>query len=291
MKRPQLLTVALDESAEGLAAVHRTILASLPDRWRITRGEADAAVVFGGKPDWPSRVETTLAAGSRGVLVTRPTWTDPTTVAALEMARASVGAKIAIESTYLADASWKEVVPVLRTHAAEAVLIDSLRIAPTSTVARDAGPGLVAHCVEQLAVISTVVGSMPAVVFMQRAQGHYALRAESDHRIVNAVGVRGGGEADRLNLEIIGLARSWRVSFDSGAIARPAIVEMTDATGVRALPTNYQGGRRCAWLELHDAIIGTTSISYDLALLSECLRLAAPLADGIPETSASGRVG
>jgi hypothetical protein len=282
MSRQQVLTVALDEDAEEVAAIHRTILASLPDRWRITRGEADAAVVFGGRPDWPSRAETALAAGARGLLVTCPTWTDPTRVTALAVTGESVGARIAVETSYLADVAWKAVVPLLRAHAAEAVLIDSVRIASPGAVAMESGQGLVAQCVEQLAVLTTVVGSLPAVAFMQSSRGHYALRAESSDRIVNAVGVHGGRPgADRLNLEVIGVARSWRISFDSSAIARPTIVEMTDSSGVRALPANYEGGRRCAWLELYDAIIDAAPISYDLRLLGECLRLAAPMVDGM----------
>jgi hypothetical protein len=281
MTQRELLTVALDEGAAGLLSAHRTVLASLPNRWRITDGNADVTVIYGGSADWPSRAEAALASGARGMLVTRPDWTDPTTVAALAAAATAADVPITVESAYLADPSWKRALPALRESAAESSLIDSLRIVSTPSAARGERPDILAHCLEQVAVLRTVAGTLTAVAFMQQAPGHYALHGQVGGSVFNAVGIRGGAGANRLTLDLIGLKRTWRVTFDSGAIARPTVVEMVDASGVYTSPANYHTGKRGTWLELHAAITKSAPVSYGLALLGACLRLTAPSLDGI----------
>jgi hypothetical protein len=290
MNRPRPLTVTLDESEDEIAATHRTVLAGLPDRWRISHAAADAAVVFGGHIDWPLRAEAALAAGVRGVLVTCPVWTSPTAVAELAAVAAATGVPITVESAYLADPSWKQLLPTLREHAAEAVLVDSLRITPWSASRLRHRQGLSAHCLEHLAVLQTVIGPLHAVAFYQRATEHYALGAESAGRVLNVVGVRGGAGSDQLTVDLVGLARRWRISFDSGAIARPTTVEMMDASGVYTAPAIYETGQRGAWLELHEAMTDAVPVSYDLALLGHCLRLTAESAAQLARTSVPGIV-
>jgi hypothetical protein len=296
LSKQPLLTVALDESDREIAAAHRTVLAGLPDRWRITQAAADAAVVFGGHADWPSRAEAALASGVRGVLVTHPVWTNPAVAAALAAEASRAGVWIGVESAYLADPSWKRLVPTLREHAADAVLVDSFRTIPRSRSAVRDRQRLGTYCLEQLAVLKIFVEPLSAVAFSQQAPDLYVLGAESAGRALNVVGVRGGTASDQLTLDLVGLTRRWRVSFDSSAVARPTTIERMDASGTHASPAIYQTGRHGSWLELHEAITRGVPLSYDLALLVECLllgdqpRVAGTSASEVAPTSASGLV-
>jgi hypothetical protein len=273
MSPPQPLSVRLDESDDAVATTHRSVLAGLPNRWRIGEAATDAAVVFGGRLDWPSRAGEALASGARGVLITRPVCTSPAEVAELARYAAASGAHAVVESSFLADPAWKRVLPVLRERAAEAVLVDSLRLTPKAQTLRteDLNP----HCLEQLAVARTVLGQLSTASFRQRTDEHYMLTFESSDRIVNLVGVRGGPGSDQLTIELVSLACRWRVIFHDGAIAQPTTVEMTDGAGRHAASEIFETGRRGSWIELHQAITDDGHLSYDLDILGECLRLIA----------------
>jgi hypothetical protein len=283
MNRKHLLTVALDESDDVIVARHLAVLAGLADHWRIHSADPDVSVVFGSHSDWPLRADAALAAGVRGVLITRPIWTSRAAVRALAAKAAAAGNRIVIESAFLADPSWKKFVPTLREHAPDTVLIDSLRTVPSSTMATSDGQDLGAHCLEQVAIVQTVVGPISEVMLGEQTTEQYALSAEPAGRLINVIGVRSGAASDQLTLDLIGLARRWRVRFDNGAVARPTTVEMMDASGIHAAPLTYETGLRGTWLELHEAITVDGSVSYDLALFDDCLRVFASVA---PEDAA-----
>ena len=67
MKTPIQLTVALDATDSAVAALHRAVLASLPQRFLVTGkrvGEStDIVVVSGQKPFWLDRVGRAIDAG------------------------------------------------------------------------------------------------------------------------------------------------------------------------------------------------------------------------------------
>jgi hypothetical protein len=273
-RRP--LTVALAGAAESVSA-HRAVLAGLPDRWRATTSDqADAIVIDGGHADWPHRAEAALACGARGLLIASPACTDPTTVVALAEAASAADVVVSIETAYLADAAWKQVLPSLREDAAEAAIIDCLRTVPAPKTEEGEGADLTPYCFDQLGMFEAVVGTLPAVEFMHHTHHQYVLRAETERQILNVAGIRGGARAERLTIDIVGLARRWRIDFQVDAVARPTTVEMMDASGVHIMPSNYQGGRRGAWVELHDAIVSGAPVSYGLGLLVACLRLISP---------------
>jgi hypothetical protein len=290
MNRSLVLTVKLDASDDSIVATHRAALAGLPDRWRISTAKTDAAVVYGGHTDWPARAGAELAAGVHGVLVTHPVWTTRAAVETLAAQAATAGARIAVESGYLADPSWKTFLPTLREHATDVVLVDSLRTIRTATTATSDGHDLRGHWLEQLALLQTVVGPLTEVTFSEEAAEHYATVGESAGRVLNVVGVRGGAAPGHLTLDLIGLARRWRVRFIDGAIARPTTVEMMDTSGVQAAPAIYETGRRGTWLELHEAITNNEPVSYDLGLFGESLRLLTSSAEEEDPISAPGVV-
>jgi hypothetical protein len=87
MKTPIQLTVALDATDSAVAALHRAVLASLPQRFLVTGkrvGECtDIVVVSGQEPFWMDRVGLALDAGAKGILLATPTAVDPAQMRAL----------------------------------------------------------------------------------------------------------------------------------------------------------------------------------------------------------------
>ena len=76
MKTPIQLTVALDATDSAVAALHRAVLASLPQRFLVTGkrvGEcADIVVVSGQEPSWMDRVGLADRRRSKGNSVGNP---------------------------------------------------------------------------------------------------------------------------------------------------------------------------------------------------------------------------
>ena len=87
MKTPRQLTVALDATDSAVAALHRAVLASLPQRFLVTGkrdGECtDIVVVSGQEPSWMDRVGRAVDAGTKGILLATPTAVDPAQVRTL----------------------------------------------------------------------------------------------------------------------------------------------------------------------------------------------------------------
>jgi hypothetical protein len=275
MTAPPALSVRLDETDDAVATTHRAVLAGLASRWRIGHATTDAAVVFGGHHEWPSRASEMLERGVRGLLITGPVWTQPAAVAKLAQRAEASGTHVAVESRFLTDPSWKQILPSLRDRAADAVLVDSLRVVPRTASAAGDERDLGAHCLEQLAVVTTVLGPLPTFPLNEQSDGQYLLSVTSADRAVNVVGIRGGSGSGRLIVDLVGPDARWRIRFDDGALARPTTVETTDASGTHATPPIFETGRRGAWVELHNAITSALPVSYDLALLAACMRLAA----------------
>ncbi len=66
-------TIRLDAQDAVASAALRTVLASVPARFRVTtEQDADVVVLAGVQPDWTRRLATAIAAGIRGVLIVRP---------------------------------------------------------------------------------------------------------------------------------------------------------------------------------------------------------------------------
>jgi hypothetical protein len=284
MNEPPRLTVTLDPTHAGTATRHEEVLASLPARWRITHDVGDVAVVFGGRPDWVGRAGAALATGCRALLVTRPSWTEPGAVTVLAADAAKAGAIVAVESSYLADPTWTRMLPALREHVGDAVVVDSVATVPTADTV-----SVLSLCIEQLALVQTIVGSVDSVGFRQIDLDSYVFGGNSKRGVLNLVGTRGGCGAERLALDLVGMEKAWRIRFDQGAPARPSAVERLDSSGFHRFAQTYETGRRGIWAELHEAILQSAPVSYGLSLLTECLRLTSVARVPLPPEARSNK--
>src|ERR1700741_1875487 len=121
------LSVALDATLAP-DAIERTVLATVPARWRaVAAGEAaDVIVVVGSEDGWPGRVEKALARRPRGVVVTRPAWADPEQLRALQRRAVATGTVVTVESSFLTDPTWLASAADIARDAANASIISTV---------------------------------------------------------------------------------------------------------------------------------------------------------------------
>jgi hypothetical protein len=150
------LTVALDTSDLAAAALHRAVLASLPQRFLITQKQsegADIAVVSGRDPSWIDRVVARVDAGAKGILLAAPTAADPAQIRHLAI-RLAGRAIVAVDARFAADPTWAAARAEIATDARTASLVDSVVTVEDAT--EDA---LFGGLVEQLAILRPLIES------------------------------------------------------------------------------------------------------------------------------------
>ena len=269
MKTPIQLTVALDTTDSAVAALHRAVLASLPQRFLVTGkrvGECtDIVVVSGQEPSWMDRVGLAVDAGAKGILLAAPTAADPAQVRTL----ATGGLVVAVDIRFAPDPSWAAAVSDIAVDARSASLIDSV-----VTVEKATESSLFAGLVEQLALVRSLFGSFDHLGCIHRTTRQHALVGHSGGAAVSLTAVASETPGSTLRMDVVSAARRWQAHFDDTALARPTEITLYDGNGALSRPLLYASGRRSAWMQLHAAITEQASIPYSLEDLATDLEIA-----------------
>jgi hypothetical protein len=268
MKTPIQLTVALDATDSAVAALHRAVLASLPQRFLVTGkrvGEcADIVMVSGQEPSWMDRVGVAVDAGAKGILLATPTAADPAQVRAL----ATGGLVVAVDIRFAPDPSWAAAVSDIAVDSRSASLIDSVVTVEDATES-----SLFAGLVEQMALVRSLLGSFDHLGCIHRTARQHALVGHSGGAAVSFTAVASQTPGSTLRMDVVTATRRWEAHFDHTALARPTEITLYDGNGAHSRPLIYASGRRLTWIQLHAAITEHASIPYSLEDLATDLEV------------------
>jgi hypothetical protein len=266
------LTVALDTSDLAAAALHRAVLASLPQRFLITQKQsegADIAVVSGRDPSWIDRVVAMVDAGAKGILLAAPTAADPAQIRHLAI-RLAGRAIVAVDARFAADPTWAAARAEIATGARTASLVDSVVTVEDAT--EDA---LFGGLVEQLAVLRPLIESFDHLTCVHHSPRQLAVVGNSGAVAVSLTASAASASGCSLRLDVVSSVRRWQAHFADDALARPTEITVYDGTGARSRPWHYASAHRTTWLQLHAAITEEASVfHYSLADLATDLELA-----------------
>jgi hypothetical protein len=254
-------TVAIDRDAAD-AALHRTVLAGLPNSYRLV--DKDAEVVLVSAPD-PAQLERLCSHHTRALVIDRPGLLRPAYLDAI--------ADVASRNSCI-------VVPAPRY---------APRLAETSDLLGDAGIDIVestiisggdfrASLVEQLALVRVVLGSVASIRVLRVSTSHYAFQATlADHPqssvLLNGVATPSG--SDEASLHVLGAQRRLVVRIDAGPVARPAAICSYDEGGARTPWPLHQHAHRITLSRLHVLLAtGDGALKYSLDDLRHDVQLA-----------------
>jgi hypothetical protein len=254
------LTVNLDTSDSARAALHRVVLASLPQRFVITRKRgADIAVVS------VDGIGTAVAAGAKGILLVASTAVELPQIRDL----APGDAVIAVDTRFAADPTWAATLADIAPDARTASLIDSV-----VTVEELTERALFESLVDQLAVLRRLVGSFDRLGCIHRSSRQLALVGSASGVAVSLTAVASATLGSTLRVDVVSADRRWKAYFDDTALARPTEITLYDCHGARSRPLLYASGRRTAWIQLHAAITEKANVAYSLDDFATDLRIA-----------------
>jgi hypothetical protein len=253
-------TASIDTTGPD-SILHRTVLAGLPNRYRLVGGAAEVAVVSASDR---ARVER-AAAGARAVVLDQP-------------GRLTLEELIAVES--VAQQNGCIVVPAPRygprLAAASAMLEGAdVDLLESSITSRDS---FRSSFVEQLAMLRQVLGSVASVRVLHSSMSHYSLEAvmvdhPQSHVVLN--GLVSADGVEEASLHAIGTDRRLVVRIDAGPFARPADIMLFDVHGAHSPWPLHQHAHRITLARLHQLLTSDEgSLTYSLQDLRHDLRLA-----------------
>lgn len=254
-------TVSIDGNSPD-AALHRTVLASLPNSYRLVEGVAE--VVLASASD-PASVERACSSGSRAVVVDHPGLLLPDDLSAMADAADRNGCIVAPAPRYA---------PRL---AAEGDLMGAVEIEILeSTIV--SGGSLRSALVEQLAMVRAVLGAAASIRVLHTSTSHYACEATMMDRSQSRVllnGVTSPCAGEEANLHALAAERRLVVRIDAGPVARPAEICCYDDHGARTPWPVHQHSHRITLSQLHRLLTtGQSTVTYSLEDLRHDTRLA-----------------
>ena len=260
------LNVALDTGDTAVSGLHRTVLASLPARFRVTAGpSADVVLVSGSQPGWQGRAQAAAAAGAQAIMLAG---TAALTASALRALAKESSITVAATPAYAIGRAWTSAVPLLAADIAGSAILDS---AITRRIGNREAAALRAALTEQVAVIRTL---LPGLEFgtAHAADRSYVLAGQARGIAVTLAGTL--AESHRLDLDLVSTGRHWHASLFADALAFPASISLSDADGGHVLAPVYESAHRAAWAALHDAIRRDAPLAYTADQLADDLAAA-----------------
>jgi hypothetical protein len=230
----QQFTVRI-EGAQGHAALHRQVLASLPEHFRIvTQGNADASLWSGDDPP-PGDPRVSVLAD---LAVPKRLTPGPLVIPAARFA-----------PRLAADAGFA------RVRGNTFRLINAVA---TFTPSNNE-PELRAY-LDALAAIRLLTGARPRIASLDKTRHGFAvtLTLEGKSSVVTLAAVRQtSAAADTLTLDAISDTLRLHARLDAGAMARPGCIELSDAGGSSHAPSVHQNDHRLTWLAAHAVLSGS----------------------------------
>jgi hypothetical protein len=260
------LTASIDASGPGLV-LYRTMLASLPNSYRLVEGRADVVLVSASDPATAKRA---VAGGARAVVLDQP-------------GRLSLEEVIALEAQ--ADQHDCIVVPASRYSPRLAAAPDLLDGADVdlveSTITSCDAPR--SSLVEQLALVRQVLASVATIRVLHSSVSHYVVEATiaaHPQSLVVLNGLASPNGLEEVSLRAIGVDRHLAVRIDAGPFARPADINLFNGAGRRSPWPLHQHSHRLTLALLHTLLTtGEGYVSYPVLHLRLDVALAAALTD------------
>lgn len=261
-----IFTVAVRVNGAA-ASVQLAAIAAVPRRFRLADGPvADVVVVEPSNAAWLELVDGAVRDGARGVMVAGRT-TGPPEVARLVLERAvAAGVAVVLCTAYAATVVWQSVVAEVAADAARAGVLDSVVTWPVGD-ADQAGASRRA-LLDQLAVVRPLIEHGSGLRTIHSGAGGYEVVGDGQP-ITTLTGVRAPVRDARLDLDLVSAGPHWRVRFDTGAAARPVVIQRMDSGGVRELPLRFESGARACWVALHEQLTGLAPVAVDEGFLAD----------------------
>jgi|GEM_PF-2100522 len=258
-------TISID-ATDARSTVYRTVLASLPNSYRIV--DAGAEVVLLSAAD-PTQIEQLLSDETRAVVIDRPGRLSTKELATIAAA---------------ADRHDSIVVPAVlygpRADASADLLgsadVDLLECTIVSSEM------LRSSLVEQLALLRAVLGSIASVRTLHASLSHYVLEAmmadyPKSHVLLNGVCLPDA--VDEVTLHAVGPERRLKIRIDADPLARPAEIHCFQRDGETSPWPLHQHAHRLTLTRLYRLL---TSRDGDLSYALNDLRHDLHLAEALP---------
>ncbi len=261
-----IVTASIDASGP-VSVLYRTLVASLPNSYRMVDGGADVALVAGTDL---ATVERAVTGGARAVVLDQP-------------GGLSLDELIVVRD--LAEQNDCIVVPAPRyaprfTAAPDLVDAANIDLVESTITAPHASRS---ELVEQLALLRQVLSSIATVRVLHSSASHYVAEATMvdhprSHVILN--GLASPDDVEEVSLRAIGVDQHLSVRIDAGPLARPAEVSVFDGRGGHSPWPLHQHGHRITLALLHRLLTtGKGYVTYPLEHLLEDAALADALTD------------
>jgi hypothetical protein len=252
------------DSNGATAVLHRTVLASLPNRYVLSDGAAEVVLVSAGLGTDVGRV---CGDGARAVFVDRPG----------RLSSEELGAIVEA-----ADRNECIVVPAPRfaprIAALEPFAGGDVDVLECTINGRDEFRSLL---VEQLALVRTVLGAVASVRVLHSSATHYVVDATmADEQPVHVIlnGLASPGGVDEVRLHAVGAERRLDVHIDAGSVARPARIDRFDRHGRHTPWPVHQHAHRITLTGLHRLLTaGECNLPYGPDELRHDVQCAAVL--------------
>jgi hypothetical protein len=260
------LTVALRELDPQTSAQVRTVLSSMPARFRLVDAErADVVVLSGHSVGWSDQV----AAGARAAFMVQPGAAPPAAVRDLAHDAATNGLLVAVDVGFAADRVWQTSVRDVRADISNSLIVDCFVTFDSAALAG----GLI----QQLALMRPLVQRFDQLAATRYTADQYVVTGRCGDTQVTFSGLLRRGAAGELQLAVVGRDSRWRVRIGGDGLARPSDVTRFDSQGAHSLPPVFESPHRAAWLELHKALTDGESLAYTLSDLADDLEMASVL--------------
>jgi len=260
------LTASIVACGPG-SVLHRTVLASLPNSYRVVEGAADIVLVSGTDP---TVAERAVARGARAVVLDQP-------------GALSLEELMALEN--IADQHGCIVVPAPRyapRFDGATDLVDAESIDLVESTITSPQPSRSAM-VEQLALMRQVLGSVATLRVLHSSGSHFVAEATMvDHPRAHVVlnGVTSRDDVEEVSLRAIGVDRHLSVRIDAGTLARPADISVFDDRGRQSPWPLHQHAHRITLTFLHRMLTTVDGfVSYPIEQLRQDVARANALTD------------
>lgn len=277
----RVLSVALDPQDSARSGLHRTILASLPARFRLAaeaNGQvADVVLVSGDRPSWQQRAMNAIASRASAIVLSGFGAMTAEAVTQVATTAAGAGTIAAVDTAYASARTWSDAMPALASSLPGSAILDSIITAPLPATGVPVVTALRTVLVEQLAVLRPLLGEPGTMDVVHAGAREYVLAGPQREMAITLSGALSGGSGHQLDLALVGAQRRWHARFAVDTLAAPVTISVWDADGERTRPLAYESGHRMAWLRLYGAV-GQGARPHPEAAIYTASQLAADLA-------------
>ncbi|UWZ39513.1 hypothetical protein Drose_15520 [Dactylosporangium roseum] len=245
-------------------------------------------LVSAAADDWLEQCRVAICAPTTAaVVLSRAGLAEPAQVRALHVYARKHSVAVVVSSPFATRALARAADDIRRDGSAAAA-VDMLLTSDDDPGGRSADRLRVA-LLHELAVTRSLAGRPSGATVCHRSAGSYLVSGSVGRTPVLLSGVLTDTAGLRLEIDVVGSRRRWKVCRDSAAPADPTTITMLDDAGRHVTPGHYEGGERAGWLRVHDMLTSGRHDAQDLVALAGDLEIVADtlgLADEHPAPEA-----